>query len=416
MPRLRIRALALLLLPLAGSCQQIKSDNPLSPYVAGPMAGVSISTPSLLKPPGGAQVPSDQQPVSLVVQNASTNSVRPLNYEFQIAVDAAFGSMVFSQTGVPPGSSGTTTLTLPGPLSTGRTYYWRVRAQDGANTSSYSQPGSFTVFTPVVIQAPVPLSPADGATLTTSLPTLVVANAARSGPAGALSYLFQIASDAVMAKLVASGQVGEGQGQTQYTPSAALSPGVRYYWRAQAFDGAGHTGAWSSVTSFVTSGTSGPGPSPSPGAGPGDQLDLHTVTIVKGADITNWAITSQMISVTYSNGTLCTNHTKAGQWPPLPFFGDPSTTVEANQWVFANIGGQWYGGAGEWLRPGQTCKSVSPAMGPDTFYDSPPLRDWIPQPGEMVGFAVSTPARAGQWGTAERSNVVVIAWPGGNRP
>ena len=31
-------------------------------------------------------------------------------------------------------------------------------------------------------------------------------------------------------------------------------------------------------------------------------------------------------------------------------------------------------------------------------------------PDQVNGLAVSTPARAGQWGTAERSNIVHIRW------
>jgi hypothetical protein len=38
------------------------------------------------------------------------------------------------------------------------------------------------------------------------------------------------------------------------------------------------------------------------------------------------------------------------------------------------------------------------------------LDGWIPQPGEMVGVCVSTPARAGQLGIAERSNIVLVQW------
>ena len=93
----------------------------------------------------------------------------------------------------------------------------------------------------------------------------------------------------------------------------------------------------------------------------------------------------------------------------LGFFDIPGVTVEGNQWMFANIGGRWYGGAGEWLRPGQTCKTID-HVGSGVFYDSPPMNNWHPSPGETIGVAVSTPARSGQWGTAERSNIVLFVW------
>src|ERR1039457_1656521 len=47
---------------------------------------------------------------------------------------------------------------------------------------------------PVIIQAPAMVSPADVASVTVR-PTLVVTNAATTGPAGALSYLFQVSTD-----------------------------------------------------------------------------------------------------------------------------------------------------------------------------------------------------------------------------
>lgn len=143
-----------------------------------------------------------------------------------------------------------------------------------------------------------------------------------------------------------------------------------------------------------------------------DAIDLTKVTTVKGVPITDWPITSNISSVSLGNGQMCTPHSKSGAWPKLDFFGDKETKVEGNMWIFAYINGRWVGGAGHWLRPGQTCKGTNLGeVGPDIYYDAPPLKYWSPCHGELVGFAVSTPARAGQWGTAERSNVYLIKWP-----
>ncbi|MEO7192770.1 MAG: hypothetical protein ABI051_17110 [Vicinamibacterales bacterium] len=155
-----------------------------------------------------------------------------------------------------------------------------------------------------------------------------------------------------------------------------------------------------------------PPPPPSQGGGggqTGDQLDLHSVSIVLGADLTNWAVTSTMINAYRSGSDLCTDHTKAGQWPRLSWFGDPNVPVEGNQWMFALINGRWYGGAGEWMRPGQVCKNIDGHVGAGA-YGGTIMEHWTPSPGELIGLAVSTPARAGQWGTAERSNVVLMRW------
>src|SRR5207244_256714 len=102
--------------------------------------------------------------------------------------------------------------------------------------SEYSDAGSFRVFTPVVIQAPALAQPADGATLTAA-PTLVVTNAQRTGPAGAIKYLFEVASDAAMARKVSTGLVPEGNGQTSFGVTETLTASTLYFWHVRALDG-----------------------------------------------------------------------------------------------------------------------------------------------------------------------------------
>ena len=157
--------LLLLCLPVAllAGCERTKSANPLSPSLAGPIAGVGISAPKPLAPASAAQIAVEQQPMTLAVENASTNGVRPLSYIFEISTEATFASKLFSQSGVKPGPEGRTALQLPQSLTPERTYYWRVKADDGANASDYSPALNFRVYTPVIILAPVQRDPADGA-------------------------------------------------------------------------------------------------------------------------------------------------------------------------------------------------------------------------------------------------------------
>lgn len=144
----------------------------------------------------------------------------------------------------------------------------------------------------------------------------------------------------------------------------------------------------------------------------GDAIDLKKTAVVKGVRIDDWKITSKLTSVKFGKDEVCTPHSKSGQWPTAPFFGDPATPVEGNMWMYAYLDGRWVGGAGHWLRPGQTCKGGNLwEVGPDVYYDADPLKHWTPCPGEYVAFAVSAPARAGQWTVAERSNVVLVRWP-----
>ena len=153
-------------------------------------------------------------------------------------------------------------------------------------------------------------------------------------------------------------------------------------------------------------------PPPSAFNGGADAIDLRKVTVVKGVHIANWKITSTVKKVTVGGGSICVDHTKLENWPTSDFFGEKETQVEGNQWIFAYINGRWYGGAGEWIRPGQLCKAVDAGnVGCGVFYDSEPLKSWRPAHGEIVGIAVSQPARAGQWGLAERTNVTLVKWP-----
>src|SRR5882672_6308264 len=77
------------------ACQTSKSSNPLSPSVAGPIPGVEISAPKILEPVVGAKIAADEQPLSLLIENSSSNGVRPLSYAFEVATDVGFTNKVF---------------------------------------------------------------------------------------------------------------------------------------------------------------------------------------------------------------------------------------------------------------------------------------------------------------------------------
>jgi hypothetical protein len=403
---------------LASGCEESKSATPLSPSIAGPIAGVEISEPSVVSPGSDARIASDQQPIKLIVNNASSNGVRPLSYRFEVAAASDFSNVVYSKNVSTPGD-GQTSLLLEQSLDPGgseRIYYWRAKAYDGANDGDFTAPVKFTVFRPVTIGRPGAISPPTNSTTSTTKPVLEVQNAPVSGPAGSMRVLFQLATNSAMANPLLSVDVPVGaNGQTAYQVPNDLTPSTVYYWRARAFDTAGHQGDFSDVFAFTTpaaaaGGGGGGGGGSTPISSPNDQIPVASIVIEWGADIRSWTVDSTITSVTRNGTTFCTNHTKAGQWPVLPFFDDPSTKIEGNQWFFAKIGGTWYGGANEWLRPGQTCKDVGGFIG-ENYGNAEHLSKWSPRSGEVVGVAVSTPARAGQQGTAERSNIVLFTWP-----
>lgn len=251
-----------LVIVLAG-CEAKKSSNPLSPSVAGPIPGVEITPPVLVSPSQGFKFKESEQPIKLVIKNATTNGVRPLTYLFEVASDNAFANKVFSRSGVPPGD-GQTTVQLDR-LEIGRSYYWRARAEDGANTGTFAT-ASFEIFPKPAVNAPVPVSPANNEQVSTATPTIRARNATWVGPVGNLGYEFQVASDQGFTQLRAAAIVPEGAGETTFT-SSPLPGGGTFYWHVRASDGE-TTSLWSATQVFRTA-AAGPSPSPSPGPAPG---------------------------------------------------------------------------------------------------------------------------------------------------
>lgn len=262
------------------ACDVQKSSNPLSPTVAGPIAGVTITAPKPLEPAAGWAVDSTTQPISLLVENSATSGQRPLSYGFEISVDVGFTSTVFSREGVAPGTNGRTSLKLADSLTPGRTYYWRARAQDGANTGPYTAAVNFTVFTPISLEAPTLVSPVDGAHTPGTNPTFTFRNATHSGPAGTVFYTVQVASSETFASVNGQFDVQEQAAQTSRILGSDLAAGTRYYWRVRAWETARNTiGPWSALGWFVTASASPtptptPTPTPKPGSWPTNGPDL----------------------------------------------------------------------------------------------------------------------------------------------
>jgi len=245
--RLARVACALAVFGLAG-CEAAKSSNPTAPTVAGPIPGVTISAPALLEPAQGLKFKENEQPIRLVVQNATSSGVRSLTYNFEVAADSGFTSKVFSRSGVAPGEGNKTSVQVDR-LEIGRPYYWRAWAEDGANTGSMATAG-FEIYPKPAVTAPGPVSPINNEQVASATPAIRVSNAAFVGPVGALVYEFQVASDQSFTKLVSAGIIPQGPGQTTFNTSA-LTKSATMFWRARASDGETMSG-WSVTQVFRT--------------------------------------------------------------------------------------------------------------------------------------------------------------------
>jgi hypothetical protein len=230
--------LALAVVLSAGAC----SKSPMAP--ATPPA-----VPGLMAPTNGAQIPAQGQPVTLVALNAS-GSAAGTTYTFEVASDIGFTTKVQTKDGVSAGITGQTSTQLD-PLPAQKDYYWRARAQAPGATGTFSDPFKFTIGGVITLGAPLPIGPITNAE-TTSRPALRVSNVSRTGPAGAISYRFEIARDSGFTSLVVLGTNSEGLNETGFIPTTDLPTRTRLFWRAFAIDAANAvTSPSSPVQSFT---------------------------------------------------------------------------------------------------------------------------------------------------------------------
>ena len=403
---------ALAALLVAGGCSKSTPASPSSsPSSAGaavvdPSLTASVTTPRPLTPASGASIANLAQPVTLVVQNALVTKTGGTTYTFEVATDTAFSAKVQTKDGVAEGSGGQTSVKLD-TLAAAKDYYWHARATAGGTTGVFGAAVKFTIGPAIAINAPVPISPVNGAA-TGARPALRATNATRTGPAGAISYRFELATSSTFASIVATATVAEGVNETGFIPTADLPINATIFWRVTAIDPANAISSpASAVQNFVTSLT----------------IDLTKVVYLKGPDLSTWKETGRILSVEQdgnpgTGGLMCISFTDPG-WPDARWIyggpgDDPNFGIYGNQWYFANINGTWYGGPGEWLyRGAAVCKAGqgTSTIGPDSGFGNP-FSSWRPRPGELVGYAISASARAlPQMSTVqERTDVVLHPW------
>jgi len=249
------------------ACEAKKSENPLSPTIAGPIPGVEITAPKLLEPAQGFRFREGQQPIRLLIENSNSTGVRPLTYVFEVATDTGFETRVYARGGVPPGDGGRTSVQIDR-LDLGRTYYWRARAEDGANWSAYAA-SQFEVLPRAQLAAPVAVYPINSERVDTRRPLFRVRNSDRNAAIGTVRYEFQLSTTSTFAGLLASLDQAETPGETRFAIATDLANDLLHYWRVRASDG-DTTSDWMPTQAFRTPlAPAGPGPGPAPPPAPG---------------------------------------------------------------------------------------------------------------------------------------------------
>jgi hypothetical protein len=408
-------------------CAASKSSNPLSPSVAGPIPGVDISAPKMLEPIAGTKIPVDKQPVTLLIENASSTGVRPLTYVFEISTDSAFTNKVFSRGAIAPGDAGRTSLKLPDPLATGRTYFWRAHAEDGANTGPDANAAAFDVFTPIVIEAPILTAPAPNSTVQSLRPSFTVTNAKHSGPVGAISYLIEVADSDSYANKVAAWTSSEQANQTVFNLSTDLTYSKVYYWHVRAFDPT-TTGPWSLTQAFqvMAAPELPPPPPPSGGGGGGgggrDGFNISTAVFWDNpSDFASWAPTAAITSIQFTGDAMLVDFDRrvgSGRWPDVGF---GSGNLEYTLGMCVNLRGTWNCSATVqfWYGRDLAASGRPDEIASNWWYDARwgALMGYQPANGEIVGMYVGAGnlRDRGNVIVKERSNIVLLPFGGSYR-
>ena len=154
----------------------------------------SFGAPLASGPSNGQTFKFNAQPVTLTITNSPRTGPATVTYNVEVASDSGFANKVFNKEAIPEGSGGTTTVTVSN-LNGGATYYWHWKAVVDGIVGQPSSAQAFNVQQQVTLSAPSVADPAGGATVSNSRPTFTTRNVGRSGPAGSITYEFQVSNN-----------------------------------------------------------------------------------------------------------------------------------------------------------------------------------------------------------------------------
>ena len=367
--------------------------------------GVTIVAGAPIAPVANAQIAWGNQPITLSVSSAVSTGKTALSYTYEVATDGGFTSLVYSKAGV------TTTSQALDKLPGSKTYYWRVKVLSGATAGPASVVRSFVVGPEVILGTPSPLSPANGGTAFTPL-VLTTTNISRTGPAGPISYRFDVSASQTdfSAPLFSTTTAEGGNNQTSVTAAGTFTSGTTYFWRVQASDPAnGLTTAFSPVFAFQA-----------------QSFNWAAVTMhASPPDLPFWPEAAHITSIEFTDNSFRVEfdrRTGPNKWPevvPPGWSGGLQYTLG----MCFDIAGGWHCSAPIQFWDGRSLDDSAPPwdVALEWFYDARwgIMQGHQPQVGELVGiFVGSGDLRGGSFTQAscprvcERSQVVLFNWPG----
>jgi hypothetical protein len=257
-----------------------------------------------------------------------------------------------------------------------------------------------------VLQTPAPVSPTQNATQSGSL-TLTVGTIGRTGPAGPITYRFDLSDSPSFGRLLFTSTVAEqAGGQTSVTVTNPTAAGT-YFWRVQGIDATnGISTPYSAVTTFQY-----------------QPFDLSQATMVDSpTDFANWAETAKITSVHFSDIAFEVDFDRRNdpnRWGDTPF---GTGSLQYTLGMCAKMGGRWFcsGVVQFWFGRELTASTPPSYVGRNWFYDARwgPMQGYQPADGETVGLFVGGgnlrdhPAGDASY-FKERSNVAFVTWQNG---
>ena len=364
--------------------------------------GVTIGGATPVSPAANKQFKFIEQPVTLVVNNGLTTGTTALTYTFEVATDAGFGAKVFTRD-VAQGT-GQTAVTLDR-LTGGKIYYWRARTNAGTDVGPNSAVRSFEIAQEVILQSPVPTTPANSSTVSTAGVTLVVNNVGKTGPAGQILYKFDLSDSSSFGRILATTTIAEQSGsQTSWTvPSGVVKTAGNYYWRVTASDPSNNViTAASAVFVFNY-----------------QPFDMRTAKIWDNPqDMGSWPETAQITSVIFTGDAFLVDFDRRdgpNRWPDVGF---GTGSIEYTLGMCLNIDGEWNCSAVVqfWYGRELSASGRPDEVGINWFYDARwgRLLGHQPEFGETVGIFVAAGNQRDLGNTIafERSNVVLMPFGG----
>ena len=181
----------------------------------------------------------------LAVDHATDADGDVLSYFFEIDTVNTFDGFELERSDELTQQAGQSTDWTTRELTDNTTYYWRVRAYDGAAYSPWHSASFFVNTANDAPGTPTIDHPGDLSEITTRQPTLAV-KAALDLDLDQLAYEFELYADVDLSELVTA---VEGAG-TAWPVDATLDDNRTYFWRVRAVDAHGAAGEWTTLVSF----------------------------------------------------------------------------------------------------------------------------------------------------------------------